>query len=176
MRIANSILAVLLSLLLIAAAVLVPVEVVFALLGREPWVLPWQGLADSLRNNAWDTGPVRAALIALGLLGLLLLAAQLKPRRPSELQLRPLTEGVQTGTSRRSLQRSLTRASSDVDGVSQSSVKAKRRSVTVNAVTRLRDPGDLESRVSAAVQSRLDSLSLESPPKVKVSVRKEARS
>lgn len=176
MRIANSVLAVLLSLLLIAAAVLVPVEVVFALLDREPWVVPWQGLADSLRNNTWDTGPVRAALIALGVLGLLLLAAEFKPRRPRELELRQLTEGVHVGTNRRSLQRSLTRASSDVDGVSQASVKAKRRSVAVTAVTRLRDPGELESRVTSAVQSRIDSLGLESPPKVKVSVRKEASS
>jgi hypothetical protein len=176
MRIANSVLAVLLSLLLIAAAVVVPVEVVFALLGREHWVLPWEGFADSLRNSTWDAGPVRAALIVLGVLGLLLLAAQLKPRRPRELRLQPLTEGVQAGTSRRSLQRSLTRASSDVDGVSQSSVRARRRSVAVTAVTRLRDPGDLESRVAAAVQSRLDSLGLESSPKVKVSVSKEARS
>lgn len=176
MRIANSVLAVLLSLLLIAAAVIVPVEVVSALLDREPWVVPWQGFADSLRNSTWDAGPVRAALIVLGVLGLLLLAAQLKPRRPTELELRQLTEGVQAGTSRRSLQRSLTRASGDVDGVSQASVKAKRRSVSVTAVTRLRDPGDLESRVAGAVQDRLDSLDLKSPPKVKVSVRKEASS
>jgi hypothetical protein len=176
MRIANSILAVLLSLLLIAAAVIVPVEVVFALLDREPWVLPWQGFADSLRNSTWDAGPVRAALIALGVLGLLILAAQLKPRRPSELDLAEITDGVSAGTSRRSLQRSLSRASGDVDGVSQSSVTARRRRVNVTAVTRLHEPGDLESRVSSAVQSRLDSLGLDSPPKVKVSVRKEARS
>lgn len=171
MRLANRLLAVLVALALIALAVLVPVEALRAALGKPHWVLPWETWTRTLAANTWRTGWARAVLIGLAVVGLLLLLAELKPRRPGLLPLARLTDNVQAGTTRRSLQQVLCRAAAEVDGVTQASVKARRRRVKVTAASRLRDPGGLDQRVRDQVTERLTSLQLAAQPRLTVKVR-----
>ncbi len=109
MRLANRLLAVLVALALIALAVLVPVEVVWAAFGKPHWVLPWETWTRTLATNTWQPSWARAVRIGVAVVGLLLLLAELKSRRPGLLPLARLTDDVQAGTTRRSLQQTLRR-------------------------------------------------------------------
>ncbi len=171
----NRVLAVLFAVALTAVGVLVPVEVVRAALGMRHWLLPWENVTADLSKNSWQAGPVRAVLIGIAVVGLLLLFAQLKPRRPSALPLSPLTAGVHASTTRRSLRPALQRAASEVDGVSDAQVKVGRRKVKVTARAHLRATGGLKEQVSEHVSGRLDSLGLVKAPRVAVRVQKEKR-
>ena len=51
-------------------------------------------------------------------------------------------------------------------------MKARRRTVRVRAATALRDPGDLQSRVTEAVTQRLDELGLSGSLRPRVTVSK----
>lgn len=175
MRLLNRLLATLLALAGIALAVLIPVEVVRALLGRRYWLLPWGTWTRTLHTNSWQTGWVRAALIGVAVLGVLLLAGQLKPRRPGLLPLTPRTDRVQAGTTRRSLQQALRRAATDVPGVATARVRARRRSVRVTALTRLRDHSNLDTQVRNQLTGRLDSLQLAQAPRLRVKIRGAVR-
>ena len=171
MRYVNRVLAVVVALALIALATLVPVEIARAALGRPPWLVPWEQWRSTLAATTWQDGWVRAVLIGLVVLGLLLLLAQLKPRRPTTLALQQLTADVAAGTTRRSLQQSLSHAATAVDGVARASAKAGRRRVTVTATPRLRDTTGLEEQVRRSVTTRLDGLQLAQAPKLTVRVR-----
>lgn len=105
---ANRLLAVLVALALIALAVLVPVKVVWDAFGKPHWVLPWETWTRTLATNTWQPSWARAVLIGVAVVGLLLLA-ELKSRRPGLLPLARLTDDVQAGTTRRSLQQTLRR-------------------------------------------------------------------
>lgn len=171
MRLTNRLLATIVALAILALGILVPVEVIRAVLHQRSWVLPWRTWTQHLQTNTWQTGWVRALLIAVAVLGLLLLFAQLKPRRPGLLPLAPLTDGVAAGTTRRSLQNALRRAATEVDGVAQATAKARRRRVSITAGSRLRDPAGLEDQVRERVGARLADLQLARAPRLKVSVR-----
>lgn len=173
MRTLDTLLAVVLSLALVAAAVVVPVEVVRALTGSGPWLVDGPAAASTLRGTSWDDGVTRAVLGAVAAVGLLLLGLELRRRRPRELPLAGGADGVRAGTDRRSLQRSLRRAAEQVDGVQTALVRAGRRRVRVTAATRLPDPGDLRDRVGAAVVQRLDAVGLAEPLQVRVDVRRD---
>ena len=171
MRYVNRLLSVVVALALIALAVVVPVEIARAALGRPPWLVPFESWRSTLLATTWQDGWVRAVLVGLVLLGLLLLLVQLKPRRPGTLGLQPLTENVSAGTTRRSLQQSLSHAATEVDGVARASAKAGRRRVSVTAVPRLRDASGLEEQVRRSVTTRLEGLQLAQAPKLTVRVR-----
>lgn len=171
----NRVLAVLFAVGLIALGVLVPGEVVKGALGKGHWLLPWENLTTDLTRNSWQAGPVRAVLVGVAVVGLLLLLAELKPRRPSTLPLTPLTAGVDAGTTRRSLRHALQRAAREVDGVSGAHVKVGRRKAKVTARAHLRSTDGLTEQVSEHVSSRLASLGLVKAPQVAVKVQKGKR-
>jgi len=168
-RIANCVVAALLALALLVGGLLVAVEIVVAGFGRRPWVLPHDHWYRSARLRSWESAPPRWIFIALVAAGLgLLLLLQFARRRPVAL---PLTAGTAPADlGRRSLERSLTRAATGVDGISAARVKVDGQRGEVTVTTNRRQAGDLEPRVSAALERRVQALGLAHAPAVRVKV------
>jgi len=168
MRVANRVVAALLALALMVGGLLVAVEIVVAGFDRRPWVLPHDRWYRSARLRSWESAPARWIFIALLAAGLLLLFLQLVRRRPTVL---PLTDGaVPADLGRRSLERSLARTASDLDGVAAARVKIGEARAEVVATTNRRQAGDLQARVAEAIEGRVQSLGLARPPGVRVKV------
>lgn len=168
MIIVNRVLAAAVALALIALAIIVPVEVVRAFSGRRYWTVPHPRWAQELRDTTWDAGLVRTICILVAVVGLLLLLAELKRRRPSALPLAPLAAGVEAATTRRSLQKVLQNTAQEVDGVDSATARVKRRSATITASPGVRAPDGLEQQITERVSRRLDAIGLAAPPRLKV--------
>jgi hypothetical protein len=89
MRHANRVLAALLSLALVAAGVLLIIEVIADRVSHRPAVVDWQPAYDWAKRTTWNAGSVRVACVVLILLGLALLIAELKRARVSRLAADP---------------------------------------------------------------------------------------
>lgn len=161
MSVINRILATLFALALFLGGLLTAVDVVLVQLGRPPFLVPVAQWSSWFRVQTFDASIVRAVCAGLVLLGLLLLLSALRRGRPHALVLPTRTEGVRVTASRRQLQHTLAAAAGRVDGVHDARVKAKRRAVRVKAATPLRDPGDLQQRITTAVTGRLADLGLD---------------
>jgi hypothetical protein len=171
MRLFNRLLAALLSLTLMVAGVLVVVEVVAQRLGRKPAIVDWPRLYDWARRTTWQQGSVRVASIALVVVGLLLLAAELKRSRPSRLAVR--SQDTDAAYTRRGVAATIRSAVSDVDGINSASVSVSRRKVKVEATTAGLQPytaEGLREPATEAARQRLDALELQSPPALSVHV------
>lgn len=169
MRVVNRVVASVLALALLVGGVLVAVEIVVAGLDRRPWVLPHDHWYRSARQRAWESPPARWAFIALVLAGLLLLFLQAARRRPLTLAL--VAGDAPADLNRRSLERSLARSVSGVDGVAGSRVRLDDGRLDVSATTHRRQAGDIESQVTGAVERRMEPLGLARRPAVRVKVR-----
>src|SRR6195952_982663 len=171
MRAFNRILSVLLAVAIAVAGVLVVIEIIAATTDNDPVVVKWHGLVDDLATNEWKTAGPRVAAIVLILVGLLLLLVALRRGKPATIGLTTEAPSVDMTTTRRSLQRSLATTATSVDGITDASVKVKRRKVVVKAravsgVTR----EDGRARLSDEMQGRLDRLSLAESKRLKVKV------
>ena len=172
MTVVNRVLATLLALALLLGGLLAVVEIVLAALGRQPWLVPHPDWTTWLSDQTLGSGIVRAVLIGAVVLGLVLLVLALRRGRPGALPLPSRVESVRTTASRRGIERTLRAAATRPDGVREARVKARRRTVRVRAATALRDPGDLQSRVTEAVTQRLDELGLSGSLRPRVTVSK----
>jgi hypothetical protein len=170
MHLTNRVLATVLALALFLGGLLTVVEVVLVHLQRPAWLIPTGQWSSWLRAQTFGAGLVRAICIGLALLGLLLLVAALRRGKPGALLLPSRHDGVQVTASRRQVQQTLSTAARRVDGVDGARVKAGRRKARVKATTPLRDPGDLEQRVTAAVTERLGELELTDRVRPRVSL------
>lgn len=168
MRIANRILATALALALLAGGLLVAVEIVVAGFDRRPWALPHDDWYANARLHSWESAPTRWIFIGLTAAGLLLLFLQLARRRSSTL---PLTPGaIPTDLGRRSLERSLVRQATRVDGVAAAKAKVNDDRAEVSASSNRRQTADLEPAVAQALDRRMGALGLARPPAVRVKV------
>ena len=168
MRIVNRVVAAVLALALLVGGVLVAVEIVVAAFGRDPWVVPHDGWYRGVLEHSWDDGASRWVFIGLVLAGLLLLGLQLAHRRPVTL---PLSSGgAPADLGRRSVERSLVRAATAVDGVSRAKVKVSAERADVVATTNRRQAEEIRPRLADAVERRVRALDLARAPQVKVQV------
>jgi hypothetical protein len=171
MRLINRLLAALLSLVLIVGGVLVVVEVVAERLGRGPAIVDWPRLYDWAKRTSWQQGSVRVASIVLVLLGLLLLAAELKRSKPTRLAVR--SSETDAAYTRRGVAATIRSAVSDVDGITSATVSVSRRKIEVEATTAGLQPftaAGLQEPAMAAARQRLDALELRDPPALSVRV------
>jgi hypothetical protein len=167
-RIANRVIAAVLALALLAGGLLVAVEIVVAGFDRRPWVLPHDRWYHSARTRTWDSAPPRWIFIGLVVAGLVLLLLQFARRRPTALD---LTAGaVPAELSRRSLERSLAREATSVDGVAAAKARVDGERVEVVATSNRRQVDDLQPRVTQALDRRMGALGLARPPSVRVKV------
>lgn len=165
---------VLVAAVLAAAGILGAIQAVSAALGRPLWKLPHRDFAGRLQDTHWNGTATLAVAAAVAFIGLVLILTGVIPGRPRAIPLASGDESVVTGAPRRSLRRSLARLAEDVDGIDRARARARMRSVTVRATTRLRDTGGLRESVRTAVQDRLAALDPLWPPRVKVRLRRKA--
>ena len=168
MRVANRVVSAVLALALLVGGLLVAVEIVVAGFERRPWVLPHDRWYTSARLRSWDSAPPRWIFIGLVVAGLLLLVLQLARRRPTALALTP--GAVPTDIGRRSLEKSLVRETSKVDGIAAAKAKVKNDRADVVASSNRRQTGDLEPRVAETLNRKMGALGLARPPAVRVKV------
>lgn len=175
MRMVSRLLAVALSLALLAGGILVAVEVVVAEFGRDPWVLPHDQWYRSASETSWSASSSRWLFSGLIAAGVILLLLQLARRRPAALPLEAQNPQHPAEVRRRSVERSLARVVGRVDGVAMAKARVSPGRARVRAMTNRRLIGDLEARVSRAAEQRLASLHLAAPPPVKVRIHQRAQ-
>lgn len=168
MRIANRVVAAVLALGLMVGGLLVAVEIVVAGFDRRPWVLPHDSWYTSARVRSWESAPPRWIFIGLVAAGLLLLVLQLARRRPTALALTPGAVPAEIG--RRSLEKSLVREASSIDGVTAAKAKIGKGRAEVVASSNRRQTDDLKPRITQALDRRMETLGLARPPTVRVKV------
>jgi len=167
-RVANRVLAAVLALALLVGGLIVAVEIVVAGFDRRPWALPHDDWYRSARLRTWDSAPPRWIFIGLVAAGLLLLGVQLARRRPTALALTP--GAVPADVGRRSLERSLTREATSVDGIAAAKARVGKEKAAVVASSNRRQTDDLEPVVSHALDRRMAAIGLARPPAVRVKV------
>jgi hypothetical protein len=176
MRVINRLLALLLAVGMILAAVIVEIEVIAHRTRHLPVVLDWPGAHDWATRTTWGAAPVMLISIGLAATGLLLLAAQLKPRRPDRLPITSADPATDAAITRGGLAHSLRRAVTDVDGVSRARVTVKRRRTRIRVTTRSdADTSTLRTTLTGAAQRQLDALHLNRPPALSVRVTTRGR-
>ncbi|WP_019819097.1 DUF6286 domain-containing protein [Saccharomonospora saliphila] len=179
MRIANRLLTAVLSLVLIAAGVLLIIEVVAAGVGAQPVVWDWRALHRWADDTAWQDGVVQLISLILLVVGLVLLLAELKRPRLVRLRARPIGEPsearpVDTAYTRRGVATAVRSAVADLDGVRSARVSVKRRVVRVTAKTASHDRAsvqELRRAADEAARARLADLDLRSAPSIKIRTR-----
>lgn len=170
MKVTNRVLAVLVALALLVISVLAIVEIVWVLaLGGSTHVLvPYQPTADYLAELTWDSITARAILAGLVIVGILLIAAELRRRKPGLLTLASSGGPVSTGADRRSLQKAAAAAATDVDGISSARARVSRRRIRISATAGLHDARGLQDQLTDHMRSWVDGLGLASPPTLSV--------
>ncbi|EHR61436.1 alkaline shock response membrane anchor protein AmaP [Saccharomonospora cyanea] len=180
MRLLNRLLATLLCLALIAGSVLVIAEVIAALLDRGPAVWDWRATQRWADDTVWQDVVVRIVCVALLVVGLVLLVAEVKRPRLRRL---PVDHGaeadsgvrpVDTAYTRRGVAAAVRSAVAEVDGIRAARVKVKRRAVKVSATTGSHNKAmvrQLDRTVTEAARESLRRLQLRSAPSVSARTR-----
>ncbi len=178
MRTLDRVLTVLLGVAGLLLGVLVVVEVVAAALGRPAVVLPYGPVAGWLRENPWSATAVIAIAVGLLVLGLLLLLAELKPRRRTDIVLTGHDPVVTTTLSTRSLGHLLETAATATPGVERASARARARRARLSVHVPVRDSAEVTRigrEAEANARAALEELQLRRTPKLRVRTRQEAR-
>ncbi len=152
MRTVNRIVAALVALAFLVGGVLVAVEIVLGLAGRDPWIIPWDAWYRDARQHDWATASVRWLFAAIGAAGVALVGLQIVPRRPATLPFRSDNDG-ELVIGRKSVESTLARAATRIDGVDRASTRLGKTTVAVKAHSHRRDPGDLAGVVTDAVRN-----------------------
>jgi hypothetical protein len=172
LRLVNRFLAALLSVALIALAVLIVIEVVANRTTHEYAAVRWHSAYEWMNRTIWQAGSVRAASIVLLVVGLGLLVLELKRPRPRRLQI-AANKNIDAAYTRRGVVATLRSSVTDVDGITSAAVKLSRRRARVRAVASAQDAkvaAQLREPARAAAQDRLDALRLKNAPKLTVHV------
>jgi hypothetical protein len=170
MRVADRVLSVIIGLALAALGVLVCAEVIRteALNRRGHLLLPFQSVSRYLHRTAWNSTAILAISAAVAAAGLLLVALELKRRRPGLLVMAGGRDDLVASTSPRSVARTLSRAAEAVPGVFSAKARVRRRRASVRARTRLREGDDLEQRVRERLERSVADLDLLRAPRLRL--------
>lgn len=152
MRVLNRLASALLALVLLAGGLLTAVEALLVGLDRGPLLVPRQEWYETLTTTNASDWTFRAVAIGVGVLGLLILAFQLRRWRPPRLRV-PLADGWHV--QRRSAERALASAAQGQPGIAAATVRLRERRGTWRpAVTAFGDPA-ARPQVEAAVRGEL---------------------
>jgi hypothetical protein len=178
MRLLNRPLAFILAAALAVASVIVIIEVVALHLNASPLVLHWTTWDHWARTTHWDALVIQVWSAVLIVVGALILALELKPRRVTRLPLRSVHDATDAAVTRAGLAGTLRAAATGVDGISSASAVVRRRRARVTATSAARGrpaAAALEQPVTQALSGRLDSLDLRHRPRLKVRVNSRSR-
>jgi hypothetical protein len=171
-RIANRLLAFLVSVALIAACVVIIVEVIADRSNADPLLVHWHSLRNWGDRNAWKATSVKVAALITLVVGLILLLPQLRRRRATRLEV--ATDGPVTATlTRKSVGLALRTAVDNVETITSTRVRVHRRAIKVAAESSSLDPEfarTLIEQVEDAANEQLAALRLISPPRLRVAV------
>ena len=173
MRLLNRPLAFVLAAALIAGSVVVIAEVIGFAVHHSPLLVHWSTWYHWARVTRWDAFVIRVWSAILIAVGLILFAAEVKPRRVTRLPLRSADDATDVAVTRRGLAGMLRAAATEVDGISSASVKVRRRRARVTAASAARGraaAGALVDPVTRVLRGRLDQLNLRHPPRLTVRV------
>jgi hypothetical protein len=170
MRTTNRIFSALLGLILIVVGLAVAIEMALIAAGRAPVVLPLDRWYRSLRSVSLDDSRFLAVAVAVGLIGLVLLVAELRPWPPSRV-LTNAAAGAPLSIARRSVQRRVEAAAASA-GVGRA--KSEVRGKPSHWRLKLQAVGWPERRdaVTEAVRAELDRLYAPSDVPLNVSLRR----
>jgi hypothetical protein len=173
MRTFDRVAAVVLALAGFVVGILLAVEIAYRALGGSRHLLvPYEPVADFVRGNAWSSSVVIVIAVVLVVLGLLLLVAELKPRRPSLLVVNSTHPDLTAALPRKSVGRVVESAAAEVPGVDHTAAAVRGRRIVLTAHTELTDAADLQSQVKAAAQQSLTDLHLRRTPALLVRLQK----
>jgi hypothetical protein len=178
MRLLNRPLAFILAAALAVAAIIVIIEVIAFDVHHGPLVLHWTTWYHWANRTHWNQLVIQVWSAILMLIGLLILAVELKPRRITRLSLRSDQPATDAAVTRGGLAGTLRAAATRVDGVSAAAVVIGRRRARVAATAAARGRPATEALaqpVTQAVHDRLDQLDLRHPPHLKVRVNSRSR-
>ena len=178
MRLLNRPLAFILAAALAVASIIVIIEVVAFHVNASPLVLHWTTWDRWARKTHWDALVVQVWSAVLIVIGALIFAVELKPRRVTRLPLRSVHDATDAAVTRAGLAGTLRAAATGVDGISSASAVVRRRRARVTATSAARGrpaAAALEQPVTQALSGRLDSLDLRHRPRLKVRVNSRSR-
>ena len=171
MRALSRLVATVLALALVAAALLMVIEIVLAGVSAGPLVVPYDSWYETGRDTMWSSAVARRVFVLIFVVGAALLLIGLLRRRPLSLPLSTRHELVGTFVTRRSLEQSLARAATSVEGVERATVGATDERARVLVTASRHETGDLKEFVTAAVNERLGRLRLAGQARSDVSIR-----
>ncbi|WP_155370145.1 DUF6286 domain-containing protein [Catellatospora vulcania] len=174
-RVVNRLLALAVSLALIAFAALVLIEIIAALLGRAPLLVDWPAATRWAQGTTWgDSQPLAISLLLLAV-GAALVIGQLWPGGLTRLAVDRADPDTDVAVSRRSVAQDVTDAVRQVDGVVPQRVKVGRTRIAVRAAAPATDDRSaLTDDVKTAIVQRLERLHLRRPPRLAVKLSRRA--
>ncbi len=158
MRVVNRALAVILALAIIAVCVIVIAEVIAHALNHQHVIVDWPAWQRWAERTHWNRAVIKVWSIILIVIGILLLAPQLKRRRVTRLPLETDDPALDPAVTRGGVAAAVSAAAQDVDGVQSTRTAVTRRRVRITARTR-----------AAARWRRMRCGSLSAPPRRSVS-------
>jgi hypothetical protein len=178
MRLVNRPLAVILAAALAVAAIIVIIEVIAFAVHHGPVVLHWTTWYRWAGKTRWDQLVIQVWSAILIVIGAVILAVELKPRRVTRLPLRSAHDATDAAVTRGGLAGTLRAAATGVDGISSAAVVVRRRRARVTATSAARGrpaAAALKEPVTQALNSRLDNLDLRHRPRLTVRVNSRSR-
>ncbi len=177
MRVVNRLLALLIGVLLAVAGGLLVAEIVAVLVGRPPLVVGEDRVGQLVAETQWTTPVVVVILAATGVVGLVLLLAQLWPRAPTTLALRDRPPQRAADVDRRGLQDVLRQQAMEDTDVLAARVRwrGRRRLRVMTQVPPDASLREVRQRVAARMRDTTDALGLRRRPRPTVKVRHARR-
>jgi uncharacterized protein DUF6286 len=178
MRLLNRPLALIVAVALAGASIILIAEVIALAVHASPVVVHWATWYHWAGKTRWNAQVIRVWSAILIVVGALILAIELKPRRVTRLRLRAADDATDAALTRSGLAGTLRAAATGIDGITSAAVTVRRRRARVAAksAARGRAAADaLRQPVTQALRSRLDDLDLYRPPRLKVRVTSRSR-
>lgn len=173
MRLINRPLALILAAALAAVSVIVIADVIAFAVHVSPIVAHWPAWYSWAGRTQWNALVIKVWSIVLLVLGAIVLAFELKPRRVTRLKLRSDEKATDAAMTRKGLAGTLRAAALDVDGISGAAVTIRRRRARVAATSAARGRGAasaLREPVVASVRGHLEGLEMLHPPRLTVRI------
>ena len=172
MRVINRPLAFILAAALVAASVIVIIEVITFMAHAGP-VVHWPAWYRWAARTHWNALVIKVWSVILIIAGAIMLAFELKPRRVTRLKLDSDAKATDAAMTRKGLAGTLRAAAMDIDGISSAAVTVRRRRARVAATSAARDRAAadaLKEPVAEAARQRLENLQMRHPPHLRVRV------
>jgi hypothetical protein len=171
-RIVNRLLALILSLAIIAVGVILIIEVIASRSGAQPVVIGWHSILQWGQRNTWKATSVELACAILVVVGLLLLLPQLRRRRPTRVTVDSGDQATDAAITRKGIVTTVRGAVGDVEGISGSRVKVGHRRIQVNATgyAATDEAVSSDTAVKEAAQQAVDELKLSPSRQLRVKV------